>query len=79
MGTGAYRSVVDGKMYRAVSDIVGEVTTQYIIRYVSDLDSGKSYRNVKVVVNLPKVRVRARKGLLRGMRFRRSLSASGSH
>lgn len=62
VGTGAYRSVVDGKMYHAVSDIVGEVTTQYIIRYVSDVSSEKSYRNVKVVVNLANVKVRARRG-----------------
>lgn len=62
VGTGAYRSVVDGKMYHAVSDIVGEVTTQYIIRYVSDVDADKSYRNVKVVVDLPNVKVRARRG-----------------
>jgi Ca-activated chloride channel homolog len=62
VGTGAYKSVVDSKMYRAVTDIVGEVTTQYILRYVSDNDEAKSYRNVKVVVDLANVRVRARKG-----------------
>jgi Ca-activated chloride channel homolog len=62
VGTGAYRSVVDGRMYHAVADIAGEVTTQYIIRYVSDNPSDKSYRNVKVVVDLGNVRVRARKG-----------------
>ncbi len=62
VGTGAYRSAVDGKMYHAVADIAGEVTTQYIIRYVSDVDIDKSYRNVKVVVDLGNVRVRARKG-----------------
>ena len=62
VGTGAYRSAVDGRMYHAVADIAGEVTTQYIIRYVSDNDSSKAYRNVKVVVDLGNVRVRARKG-----------------
>lgn len=62
VGTGAYRSVVDGKMYRAVADIAGEVTTQYIIRYVSDNQTSKTYRNVKVVVDLGNVHVRARKG-----------------
>jgi VWFA-related protein len=60
--TGAYRSVVDGKMYRAVADIAGEVTMQYIIRYISNNPSEKSYRNVKVVVDLGNVKVRARKG-----------------
>jgi Ca-activated chloride channel homolog len=62
VGTGEYRSVVDGKMYHAVTDIVGEVTTQYIIRYVSDVDTDKTYRNVKVIVDLASVKVRARKG-----------------
>ncbi|MBV9303301.1 MAG: VWA domain-containing protein [Acidobacteriaceae bacterium] len=62
VGIGAYKSAVDNKMYRAVADIVGEVTTQYIIRYVSDNDTSKNYRNVKVVVDLANVRVRARKG-----------------
>jgi VWFA-related protein len=62
VGTGAYRSAVDGRMYRAVADIAGEVTTQYIIRYVSDNPSEKVYRNVKVVVDLGGVKVRARKG-----------------
>lgn len=62
VGTGAYKSVVDSRMYHAVSDIAGEVTTQYIIRYVSNNPSEKTYRNVKVVVDLGNVRVRARKG-----------------
>ncbi len=62
VGTGAYRSAVDGRMYHAVADIAGEVTTQYIIRYVSDNPSNKSYRNVKVTVDLGNVKVRARKG-----------------
>jgi len=62
VGTGAYRSAVDGRMYHAVADIAGEVTTQYIMRYVSDNPSSKSYRNVKVTVDLGNVKVRARKG-----------------
>ncbi len=62
VGTGSYRSVVDNKMYRAVADIAGEVTMQYIIRYISDNPSEKSYRNVKVVVDEANLKVRARKG-----------------
>ncbi|MBV8896944.1 MAG: VWA domain-containing protein [Acidobacteriaceae bacterium] len=62
VGTGAYRSVVDGRMYHAVADIAGEITTQYIIRYVSDNLTDKGYRNLKVVVDLGNVRVRARQG-----------------
>ena len=66
VGVGAYRSVVDGRMYHAVADIAGEVTTQYIIRYVSANPSDKTYRNVKVVVGLGNVKVRARKGYYAG-------------
>ncbi len=62
VGLGEYASKVATGMYHAVSDIAGEVTTQYIIRYTPQNDSGKGYRNVKVVVNLPNVKVRARKG-----------------
>jgi VWFA-related protein len=62
VGTGAYMNEVDGKMYKAVADIAGEITTQYIIRYVSDSPRDKTYRNLKVVVQLGNVRVRARKG-----------------
>lgn len=62
VGTGLYQSAVDNKMYHAVADIAGEVTTQYILRYVSDNPSEKPYRNLKVVVDLGNVRVRARKG-----------------
>ncbi len=66
VGTGAYRSAVDNKMYHAVADIAGEVTMQYIIRYIPDNPSEKSFRNVKVVVDLANVRVRARKGYYAG-------------
>lgn len=62
VGTGAYQSAVDNKMYRAVADIAGEVTTQYIIRYVSDVETPKQYRDVRVVVDLGGVKVRARHG-----------------
>jgi hypothetical protein len=35
---------------------------QYILRYVPENPSDKAYRNVKVVVDLPDVRVRDRRG-----------------
>ena len=62
VGTGAYRSAVDGRMYHAVADVAGEITTQYILRYVSDNPNEKSYRNLKIIVDLGNVHVRARKG-----------------
>jgi hypothetical protein len=50
-------------MYRAVEAVVGEVTTQYIIRYVpNSTDAKKQFRDIEVKVNLSNVKVRARKG-----------------
>jgi Ca-activated chloride channel homolog len=66
VGTGAYASAVARGMYRAVADVAGEVTTQYIIRYIPQNDTGKTYRNLKVVVDLANVKVRARKGYYAG-------------
>jgi VWFA-related protein len=62
VGLGEYASTVARGMYHAVSDIAGEITTQYIIRYVPNDESDKSYRNLKVTVDLGNVKVRARKG-----------------
>ncbi len=62
VGTGEYASAVANKMFRAVTDIAGEVTLQYIIRYIPNNESAKSFRNVKIVVSLANVKVRARKG-----------------
>src|SRR5208283_690262 len=52
VGTGAYASAIATNMFRAVTDIAGEVTTQYIIRYIPSNESGKPFRSVKIVVDL---------------------------
>ena len=66
VGTGGYASEVASGIFRAVAAIAGEVTTQYIIRYIPDTGdkpSKKVFRNIKVSVpSLSTVRVRARKG-----------------
>jgi VWFA-related protein len=63
VGTGQYAAELANGMYRAVEAVVGEVTTQYIIRYIpSESDSKKQFRNIDVRVNLANVKVRARKG-----------------
>jgi Ca-activated chloride channel homolog len=63
VGTGQYAAEIANGMYRAVENVVGEVTTQYIIRYVpNSTDVKKQYRDIDVKVNLPGVKVRARKG-----------------
>jgi len=63
VGTGQYAAELANGMYRAVEAVVGEVTTQYIIRYIpSSADNKKQFRNIDVKVNLANVKVRARKG-----------------
>jgi Ca-activated chloride channel homolog len=63
VGTGQYAAEIANGMYHAVEDVVGEVTTQYIIRYIpNETDSKRQFRNIEVEVNLPNVKVRARKG-----------------
>jgi hypothetical protein len=63
VGTGGYASAIATGMFKSVSDVVGEVTTQYIMRYTPDnLDLKKVYRKIEVRVDLASVKVRARKG-----------------
>lgn len=63
VGTGGYASALANGMYRAIEAVAGEVTTQYIIRYIPDsVDEKRQFRNINVKVNLANVKVRARKG-----------------
>jgi Ca-activated chloride channel family protein len=63
VGTGGYASALATGMYKAIAAVAGEVTTQYIIRYISQgVDSVKPFRNINVKVDLANVKVRARRG-----------------
>jgi VWFA-related protein len=64
VGSGGYASAIASSIFRSVANIAGEVTTQYILRYVPDVpaDSVRQYRQIEVKVNLANVTVRARKG-----------------
>jgi len=63
VGTGGYAAAVASGMFKAIASVAGEVTTQYVIRYIpANTDVAKTFRKVDVVVNLPNVKVRARKG-----------------
>ncbi len=65
VGTGGYASEISSGIFRAIAGIAGEITTQYILRYVPDVGPGspKQFRNIKVsVLNLPNVKIRFRKG-----------------
>ncbi len=64
VGTGQYAAELAKGMFNAVAAIQGEVTTQYILRYVPDVtDDRRAFREIRVEVpGLPGVKVRYRKG-----------------
>ncbi len=67
VGTGGYASAIATGMFKAVANVAGEVTTQYILRYIPSVAEGdkgasKQYRKVEVRVSLPHVKVRVREG-----------------
>jgi VWFA-related protein len=64
--TGGYASELSKGLYTAIANVAGEVTTQYILRYVPDTDGAPTdpkrvARRIKVTVDLPLVKVRARR------------------
>lgn len=64
-GTGGYTSEISSGIFNAVAHIAGEVTTQYILRYIPAMDPAtedKPYRSIRVSVDLSNVKIRARKG-----------------
>jgi Ca-activated chloride channel family protein len=61
LGTGGYSSAKANNIFRAIAHITGEITTQYVLRYVPDIpENSKNLRDIKVTVHLPDVKVRAR-------------------
>lgn len=63
VGTGGYASALMSGIVTAISNVAGEITTQYILRYSpSNVDVRRDYRKIKVEVNLANVKVRAREG-----------------
>lgn len=64
VGTGQYAAELAKGMFNAVAAIQGEVTTQYILRYVPDsTDERRAFRRIRIEVeNLPTVKVRYRAG-----------------
>jgi VWFA-related protein len=68
VGTGGYAAEISKGIINAIAAVAGEVTTQYILRYIPDYGpearaDAKVFRNIEVKINnLPNVRIRARKG-----------------
>jgi hypothetical protein len=63
VGTGQYAAEIAKGIFDAVSALTGEVTTQYILRYSTSVaDSGRTFREIRVEVSLPNVKIRHRRG-----------------
>jgi Ca-activated chloride channel homolog len=66
VGTGGYAAEISSNIIKAVGGIAGEVETQYVLRYIPDMDPEarpKVYRKIKVEVPaFPTVKIHARDG-----------------
>jgi len=63
VGTGQYAAAIATGIFDSIAAIAGEVTTQYILRYVpASEDASRQFRRIRVDVSLPNVKVRARSG-----------------
>ncbi len=63
VASGAYATQISNKIIETVGAVAGEVNTQYVLRYrPQNLDENKIYRKIRVEVDLPNVKVRAREG-----------------
>lgn len=75
VGTGGYTAEVQKSLFLSISDLIGEITTQYVVRYHPDLETecdpehpkcntskDKQYRHIKVTVGLPNITLRFRDG-----------------
>ena len=63
VGTGGYAGEIAKGIYGAVANVAGEITTQYILRYVPDKEESKRVkRRIAVEVSLPNLKVRNREG-----------------
>ena len=66
VGTGAYAAQISAGITKSVASLLGEITTQYVLRYVPDVDADsrpKIFRHIKVdIPMLPNVIIHARDG-----------------
>lgn len=64
VGTGGYASEIAKGIFGSIANVAGEITTQYIMRYIpAASDTAKVFREIKVEVpSLPAVKVRHRSG-----------------
>ena len=61
VGTGGYTAAILGSIYKSIASIAGEITVQYVLRYVpNETDESRVKRSLEVKVDVPNVTVRAR-------------------
>jgi VWFA-related protein len=61
VGTGGYTAAILGSIYKSIANIAGEITVQYVMRYVpNEVDESRVRRTIEVKVDIPNVTVRAR-------------------
>jgi VWFA-related protein len=62
VGTGGYTAAILGSIYKSIQNIAGEITIQYVLRFVpSEVDETRVKRTIEVkVLGLPNVIVKAR-------------------
>ncbi|MCU1337256.1 MAG: von Willebrand factor, type [Bryobacterales bacterium] len=61
VGTGGYTAAILGSIYKSIANIAGEITVQYVLRYVpNETDESRVKRSIEVKVGIPNVIVRAR-------------------
>lgn len=63
VGTGDYGAHITSNIFESIAALIGEITTQYILRYrPSATDEPQVFRQIRVDVSLPGVRMRYRNG-----------------
>jgi VWFA-related protein len=61
VGTGGFQAKILGSMFKSITAIAGEITTQYILRYQPNTPGDESQKHeIKVRVNLANAKIRAR-------------------
>jgi VWFA-related protein len=61
VGTGGYSAAILGSIYKSIANIAGEITVQYVLRFVpNETDETRVKRSLEVKVDIPNVIVKAR-------------------
>ena len=51
VGTGQYAAELSGKLYKAITDITGDITHQYVLGYVPPPIEDSKFRSIRVAVD----------------------------